>query len=227
MSKVTSAKTKGRLTKKEMKQDRLVKLTIDLEKFYVDHQKLVLTVAVAVLVVIAGVILVRKSMESSRLEAAYKVTMAKASFGSGQLDNAAAAFQTLATSGSGVVAAESKYFLGRIAYEQGKYSQAVDEFNGYFKDFSGTDELNVGAYAGLGSSYEALEKYADAAQEYQKAADKYPKNPAAVELLMDAARVYQKLNQPEKAIPLLRKIRDSYPESSLAQQARQQLASLE
>ena len=69
-------------------------MTVDLEKFYVEHQKLVLSVAVAVLVVIAGVILVRKSIESSRLEAAYKVTMAKASFGTGRMDEAASAFQT-------------------------------------------------------------------------------------------------------------------------------------
>ncbi len=227
MSKVTSAKTKGRLTKKEMKQDRLVKLTVDLEKFYVDHQKLVISVAVAVVVVIFAVILVRKSMESSRLEAAYKVTMAKASFGTGRLDESASAFQTIANSEGGTVAAEAKYFLGRIAYEQGKYAQAVDEFNGYFKDFSGTDELNVAASAGLGAANEALEKYADAASEYQKAAEKYPNSPAATELLMDAARVYQKLDQPEKAIPLLRKIRDNYPESSLAAQARQLLTSLE
>ena len=40
-------------------------------------------------------------------------------------------------------------------------------------------------------------------------------------------RIYQKLNQPEKAIPLLRKIRDSYAESSLAPQARQLLTTLE
>jgi TolA-binding protein len=227
MSKVTSAKTKGRLTKKELKQDRLVKLTIQLEQFYFEHQKIVLSVVVAVLVVIAAVILVRKSIQNSHLEAAYKMTMAKAAYGGGRMPQADSAFQALTTSEGGAVAAEAKYFLGRIAFEAGDYSKAIDEFNGYFKNFRGTPQLDVAAYDGLGASFESLGKYADAAAEFEKAAEKYPQSSATPQNLADAARLYLKLDQKEKALPLLRKIRDDYPDSPAAAQARQQLASLE
>jgi len=98
MSKATSAKTKGRLTKKELKQDKLVEFAYKAEAYYNEHQRLVLGVIGAVVVVIVAVVLLRHTMQSARLEESYDLTLAKMEYGAGKLDEAKPGFQKV-TSG--------------------------------------------------------------------------------------------------------------------------------
>jgi TolA-binding protein len=225
MSKVTSTKTKGRLTKKEMKQDKLVDFAYKAEAFYGENQKLVFGIAGGIVVVILAVILLRHTMMSARLEESYDLTLAKMEYGSGKLEEAKPGFQKVVTEG-GAPGAEAKYFLARIAFEKGNYAQAQDEFKGYLKNFSGGDELDCAAMSGLAATYEALGNDADAAKLYEEIAEKYSKNVYAPHALYEASRVYLKLNQQDKAVHDLEQIRDKYPDSASAGQAKRDLDNL-
>jgi TolA-binding protein len=227
MSKVSSAKTKGHLTKKELKQDKLVKLAYQAEHFYLQHQKWVIGAIVGVLVIVFGVIIVRKTMESSKLEAAYTLTMAKMNYGSNKLEDARTAFQRIVTTGSTATAGEAKYFLGRINFDQGKYSEAADDFKAYLKQYSIDDELDCAAMSGLAAAYEALNKPEDAAKTYLEVADKYPNVQYAPEAIWEASRIYMKLNQNDNALKALERIRAKYPESTTMGQAKKALETLE
>jgi TolA-binding protein len=227
MSKVTAAKTKGRLTKQELKQDRLVKLAYQTEHFYLQHQKWVIGAAIGVLAIVLGVVIVRKTIESNKLEAAYTLTMAKMNYGSSRLDEAKASFQRIVTNQGGATAAEAKYFLARIAFDQGNYTQASDEFKAYLKDFSGDDELDCAAMSGLASTYEALNNPEEAAKTFLQVAEKFPNNPYAAEALWEASRIYIKLNQTDNAQKALLKIRDNYSTSSVMGQVRRSLEALQ
>ncbi|RPH92593.1 hypothetical protein EHM69_12420, partial [candidate division KSB1 bacterium] len=176
MNKAISQKTKGKLTKKELKQDKLVELAYKMEHLYYKYQKWVLSAAGAILVIVVAAFLINRTMKSNRIEQSYQLTMAKMQYSAEQLDAAKEAFRRLVTSGSGTMAGEAKYFLGRIAFEQSNFSQAADEFSGYVKDFSGTPELDCAAMAGLAASYEAMGKPEDAAKAYLKIAEDYPKD---------------------------------------------------
>ena len=226
MSKVTSAKTKGRLTKKEMKQDKLVEFAYKAEAFYAQHKNLVLGVAGAILVVIVGVVLLRNTMQSARLEESYDLTIAKMQFGAGKMDDSKPGFQKVVGEG-GAAAGEAKYFLGRIAYEKGNYSQAADEFKAYLKDFSVDDQLDCAAMAGLAASTEGLGNDQEAAKLYEEAADKYSRNVYAPQALYQASRIYLRINQKDKAIHDLQMIRDKFPESSITAQAKRDLDNLD
>jgi TolA-binding protein len=227
MSKVSSAKTKGHLTKKELKQDNLVKLAYEAEHFYLKHQKWVIGAVVGVLVIVFAVIVVRKTMESSKLEASYQLTMAKMNYGANKLEDARTAFLRIAANEGGATAGEAKYFLARINFDQGKFQQAADDFKLYLKDYRVDDELDCAAMAGLAASYEALDKQEEAAKLYNEIADKYPNVQFAPQALWEASRIYLKLNQNDVALKSLERIKAKYAESAVMGQAKKVLESLE
>jgi TolA-binding protein len=221
------SKSKGHLTKKELKQDKLVELTYKLEQYYRDHQKIVLSVAAAVVIIILGVVLVRKSVQSTRLQSSYQLTLAKMDYGSGRLPEAKDGFQRIVSTESGRYAGEAKYFLGRIAFDQNNYAQAVTDFTTYLKDFAVDDQLDCAAMSGLAAAYEAQGKNEDAVKTYTQIAEKYPQNTYAPQALWEASRVYLSLNQTDSAIKALQQIRDKYSESAVAAQAKRQLDNLQ
>jgi TolA-binding protein len=225
MSKVTSAKTRGRLTKKEMKQDKLVEFAYKAEAFYTANQKLVLGVVGAIVVVILAIILLRNSMQSARFEQSYDLTLAKMAYGTGKLDEAKPAFNKVVAEG-GSAGAEAKYFLARIAFEKGDYTQAEQEFKGFLKDFSGGEELECAAMSGLAATYEALKNDAEAAKLYEEVASKFSSNVFAPQALYEASRVHLKSNQQDKAVHDLETIRDKYSTATVAAQAKRDLDNL-
>lgn len=223
MSKVTSAKTKGKLTKKDLKQDKLVKLAYDAEQFYEKHQKVILSIAGAVVLVVLAVVFIRKSTESGRLERSYQLTLAKMDYGSGRLDPAQAKFQQIVSTLSGNAAGEAKYFLGRIAFEKADYPAAEREFADYVKNFSVSKQMDVAAMAGLAAALEALGQAERAAAVQEEAAMKFPETAYAPQSLWEAYRIYLKINQKDKAVKALQSIRDKYPEATITPQAKRQL----
>jgi TolA-binding protein len=226
MAKAISSKSSGKLTKKELKQDKLVELTYKLEKFYLEHQKWVIAAVVAVVVIVAGVILIRKTMESSRLQESYQLTLAKMNYGAGKTDEARDAFQRIVSSQSGRAAGEARYFLGRIAYDKGNFADAATAFSAYIKDFASDDEMECAAMAGLAGCYEAQNKTEDAAKTYMEIAVKFPQSSFAAQALWEASRVYMSINQNDAAKKALQTIRDKYNESILSPQAKRMLENL-
>ncbi|MFZ5433838.1 MAG: tetratricopeptide repeat protein [Calditrichota bacterium] len=227
MSKVSSAKTRGRLTKKELKQDKLVQYAYQIEAFYRQHQQWVIGAAIVVVAIVVGITLFRRINESSRLERSYQLTMAKMSYGSGRMDEAREGFQKVVNTSGGASAAEAKYFLGRVAFEQGDYPQAETQFSEYLKDFAGNEALDVAAISGLAATLEIQSKPDEAIEQYLKIVQKYPENAFSPQALMEASRLYLKTNQKDKAIDVLKNIQDKYAKSSVASQAKQKLASFE
>jgi TolA-binding protein len=228
MAKATATKPKGHLTKKELKQDKLVQFAYKAEQFYLNNQKWVLGVAFGILAVVVVGVLIHRSVKSGRMQQSYQLTMAKMSYGMGQLDDAKNEFEQLVSAfGSSAAGGEARYFLGRIAFEQGNYSQAIDEFTRCRKEYSLDDKLECATLAGLAASYESIGKKEDAAKTYGEVADSYPQNAYSAQALMEASRIYLDLNQNDKAIEVLKRLREEYPESVWASQAKRQLDALE
>ena len=226
MAHTTNPKTKGKLTKKELKQDKLVKLTYQVERFYFEHQKWVVSVAAGIIVVVVAALLISRATKGNRLEESYQLTMAKLQVDAGQSEQARDALNRLVSSAGGKVAGEAKFLMGRIAFEQGNYSEAAGVFSAYLNDFSVDPELDCAAMMGLASSYHAMGKLEDAAKTYAEAAKAHPKESCAAQALWEASRVYVNLKQKDNAVAVLSIIRDSYGESSVAPQASRELDAL-
>jgi TolA-binding protein len=226
MARTSSSKSRGKLTKKELKQDRLVELTYKLERFYFQHQKWVISVAVALVVIVVAALMVSRATKASRLENSYQLTMAKLQMDNNQLDPARDALNRLVSSAGPRIAGEAKFLTGRIAFEQGNFSEAADLFSAYLKDFSVDNEMDCAATMGLAASYQAMGKLEEAAKTYADAAKRYPKEDCAPQALWEASRVYRDLKQKDNAMSVLYELRDSYSNSVLSAQAGRQLDAL-
>jgi TolA-binding protein len=223
MANVVSAKTKGRLTKKELKQDKLVELAYKAEAFYLSHKNLVLGIAAAIVVVVAGTWLVQTSMQSSRDQENYDLTLAKMLYGSGQLEESKSGFTKVLSTASGDPAGEAQYFLARIAFEQGDFAQAERQFRKYLDQHSVDDMMDCAALSGLAASLESLGNLEEAAKTYEQASTEYPSEPYSPQGLLEASRLYVKINQPNSAKKLYKTIIEKYPESGVTAVAKKEL----
>ncbi len=81
-----------------------------------------------------------------------------------------------------------------------------------------SDLDRVSLYLFLGSYYAFIEKYDDALRLFDKVASDYPDSSMASLALMAKATLFQeRLGQPDRAAPILEKIRERYPDSYEAQ----------
>jgi TolA-binding protein len=227
MTKAISAKSRGKISKKELKQDKLVEFTVKVEAFYNRHKNWVISVLTAVLVIVAAVVLIGKSQKSARMEESFQLTMAKMKYGSGQLDDANQDFQKILTDYSGRPAGEAQYFIARIAFEKGDFASAESGFEAYLKNYSVDPAMNAAALSGYAASQEAEGNLEGAMQSYQRLAQEYPSNAYAPQSLLEVSRLAQALGKDEESTQALRKILDKYSESTAVQQARKDLDNLE
>jgi TolA-binding protein len=218
---------RGHLSKKELKQDKLVEWTYKFENYYNHNRNLVIGVAVAIVVVVVGGLLISRSLESAKVEQSYELSMAKSAYGSGNIDQAKQSFEAVVSKFSGTAAGEANYFLGRIAFDQGDFAGAGTRFETYLKDYSVDRYMDASAWAGLAAVREAQGSSAEAAQTYERIAKDYMDLPYAPQALADAGRLYLKLNQKDKAIAALKTLREKYPDSALAVQAKKDLDNLQ
>lgn len=227
MAQATSKKSKSKLSKKELKQDRLVALTAQIEHFYHTHRNLVVGITGAVVIAILAVVFIQKSMQSARLEESFGLMLPKMSYGSGNYQEAKTGFESVLTKYSGDVAGEAQYFLGRIAFEQGDYPAAEVAFQLYLDKYSVDKYMDCAALAGLAAAKEAQGGLEEAAQSFEDIANKFADLPYAPQALYEAQRIYLKLNQEDKAAEVLKTLIKRYPDSALRTQARRDLDRLQ
>jgi TolA-binding protein len=217
-----AAQRGGRLSKEELKHDTLVETAVKVESFYESHKQNVWIAGIAVVVLIVGIMGVSKWMGSGSKDESFALMKAKTSYGQQNLADAQAQFQAVQNSYGGAAAAEAQYYIARIKYDQGDYAGALAGFEACMKNYSPDAETQEGALAGWAAALEATGKDSEAAEKYDEIASKFASSAFAPEALTQAARLYLKLNQNDKALAALDKIIKNYPDSQSFQKARQQ-----
>lgn len=217
-----AAERGGRLTKEELKHDTLVETAVKVESYYETHKQTVWMAAgglVALIVVILGL---QGWMGSSAGEESYALMQAKTAYGQRQLADAQAKLQQVQANYGGETAAEAQYYLARIKFDQGDYSGALMDFEACLKNYSPDEATVQGAMAGLASAMEATGRADEAASKYLEIAEKFSETAFAPEALTQAARIYLKQNQNDKALATLDRIVKDFPESQAFQKAKTQ-----
>jgi outer membrane protein assembly factor BamD (BamD/ComL family) len=227
MAKAIRAKAAGKLTKKELREDKLVSFASKMERFYHENQNRVLGIAVVIVILIAGGIFLQRMSSESRLIESYDLTIAKMAYGQQQYEAARTGLEKVMSEYSGEAAAEAKYYLTRIDFDQAKYAEAEAGFRDYLKSYSGDKYTNCAVTSGLAASLEAQGKLDEAAVTYEQAAANFPGLAYAPEALAQAARVYMSINQDDNAVRVLKTIVDKYPDSGSVAKAKQDLERLQ
>ncbi|MCC6476817.1 tetratricopeptide repeat protein [bacterium] len=225
MAKATGTRG-GRISKQDLKHDALVETAVKVEGYYHQHKNTVIGAAVGVIALIVVVLGARSWMAGSAGEGQLEMTTAKSNYGMSRLEDARAGFESILTTSGGERAAEAQYYLGRIKFDQRDYSGAQAAFEAVLKEHSPNESTALGAESGMAACLEALGRDNDAAENFMTLAGKYSGAPFAAEALTQAARLYLKNNQTDKAISALQRLVSEYPESQGATKAKTQLDQL-
>ncbi len=216
---------KKKISKRELKEDTLITTYVKLTGFYERNKKNIsIAVTVVAILIIAAVVFVKNRADNSE-KASAQLGVVFSIYDNGQYQQAIdgvperniAGLKTIVDNYGSLRAGNyARFYLANAYYHLGKFDLALEQFD----DFSPTDDvLAVSRLAGIGSCYEAMGKYKEAAENYEKAATKYPQDVNAAENLSNAARDYGMAGEKETAVDLYKKLKKNYPTSTFARDA--------
>ncbi len=222
----STGKGKKRLSRHEMKEDKLIATAQKMERFYDRNRSVVWAGAAVVLVVVIAVFLVRANRQRSFEEASLDLTIAKLMFQTGRVAEAEPQFQAIRERYGGRASGEALFYLARSAFMRGDEAGAEAAFREYVDNYHIDNYLDVAAIAGLAASMEAQGKYAEAAETYMSIPRQYRKHYFSPEAVFQAARCYLWADQKDKAVEAYLLLQRQYPSSALASRASRVVAQI-
>ncbi len=221
---------KKKLSKKQIKEDKLVTTFYNARKFYEDNQSRVLIVLGGIAAIIVAIIWYNSKITQDNLSATVELSRVYSIYDSGSFQEAidgkpgtnVTGLRSIVDNYGGSEQGETaRIYLANCYYFLGDYVNAKDEYDSY----SGSNkQLVSSAYAGIAACYEAEEDFGNAADYYLMAAEVYEYNPMNADNLLNAGKNYIKINDREKAEEVLNSIKDKYSQSSVAREVDRYLA---
>ncbi len=220
-------KPRKRLTKKQLKEDKLVTFYVKATAFVEENSKYLFGGAIAFVLLIAMVFAYSNSLKSAQQKASVELARATRAYDAGDYQNALLMLSNLVEeygrTQSGKI---GLLYLANSYYFTGDYQSALENYKKFVSKFKGDDYLIASGMRGIAACYEQMEKWQEAAEQYEKTAKKFPKSILAPELLIKAARCYTNAGDKEKAKELYQKVIDDYPKAQEKQEALLLLAML-
>lgn len=215
---------KKKISKKEIKQDRLVETYFKLRTFLDENKKAILiTVGSLVVIVLLVIYFVNRSIERD-IESTTLLGNVISLYDQGQyqlaIDGIPAknvkGLKEIADKFDGTESGEAaKVFLANSYFNLGKIEEALK----YYEDYDGDNKLfQATAYAGAASCYEIKGNKEKAAELFLKAAKVNPSEVYTPEYLLYSARIYSELGKKEVAKKLLEQIKKEYSNSAQARE---------
>lgn len=213
---------KKKISKKEIKQDKLVETYFKTKTFFEENQRTILIALGSLVVVILLVIyLVNRSRERN-IESTTLLGNVINLYDQGQFQQAIDGVPAKKIKGLKFIADEygntesgeaAKIFLANSYYQLGKYDEALK----YYEDYDGDNKLfQATAYAGAAACYEIKGNKEKAAELYLKAAKVSESEVTTPEYLLYAARLNAELGKKDVAKKLLDQIKKEYSTSAQA-----------
>jgi tetratricopeptide (TPR) repeat protein len=224
---------KKKLSKKEIKEDKLVSLMVKVENFYDDYKsKIFLYGAILVVAALAAYWYVDQQKELNE-DAGLALSRVMQIFDSGSYLEAIEGRQESDIDGLKQIVEEygstengetAKIYIANAYSYLGNYNEA---FN-YYEDYSGSiDVYKASALAGMAGYYASKNQYQKAADLYKEAAGMTEINPQNPDYLLSAAVNYYNAGDSEESKILLKKIKEDYATSEARKQVDKYLALVE
>jgi tetratricopeptide (TPR) repeat protein len=216
-------KPRKKISKKELKHDKLVTWYFEVNDYVTKNQKTILTIGISLLVLVLLVffLYIKPHQENEELASTalgnitgfYDYRQYQMAMEGIPERNVIGLKKIVEDYGSTEAGEMAKIYLGNCYLILKDYDNAFkcfDEFNGSGKLYK------VSAISGKGTALEAKKQYAEAAAQFEKAADKASDDLQSPENLMNASRNYFLGGNKAKAIELIEKIKSDYPRSAYA-----------
>ncbi len=215
-------KPRKRITKKELKQDKLVTAYFKVMDFLRNNRKLVSGLMTGLVIAVIVVVAYLNNVNSNNRKAATELSQVLTYFDGGAYQvaingdpshNVFGLKSIVENYGGSETGEAAKVYLADCYYYLGDYTDAMK----YFKDYDGSDNfLKASADAGVAEVYEIWGDHQKAAEYYQRAASRDSKNFLAPQYLIGAARNYIKVGKKDRAVGLLARVQKDFPDSPYA-----------
>ena len=223
---------KKKLTKKEIKEDKLVTSYFRVQQFYSEYQSKILSVVAAVAVVVVIYVFYTNNMAKNNLAATTELSRIMEIYNSGSYQEAIDGHPGTNLVGLKAIVDEygsteqgenAKIFLANSHYYLGDFDVARK----FYSSYSGDNSLfKATALAGIAACDEAQGEYSDAADNYYDAAKLSDENPSNGEYLLLAGINYKKVGDSDAAKKIFESIVKDYAGSPSAIEANKQLATV-
>lgn len=223
---------KKRISKKEMKEDKLVTSYYSAYNYFVENQAKILIGLGAIALVVVAVILFSNKKSNDNLTAAAQLSKIIPVFEAGQYQEAVdgqpssniAGLKTIVDDfGSTENGEVAKIYLAHAYTFLNKWEEAYN----YYSDYSGSNTIfKSTAQAGEAAYYETKEDYKEAANLYKKAAQYSETNPSNAEYLLKAGINFIKLGNKAEAESIFKEIKEKYKTSPVVQEIERYLIQL-
>src|SRR3990172_7134543 len=221
---------KKKLSKKEIKEDKLVSFMYRIENFYEEHKNKVITYGLILLVAAAAAYFYMNEQKAANEQAGLELSRVMQIFDSGsyleaiegrQGTNIIGLKRIVEEYGSTENGETAKIYLANAYSYLGNYEEAFK----YYKDYNGKiDIYKATATAGMAGYYAGKKDYQKAASLYKKAAGIVEVNAQNPGYLLSAAVNYIDAGDKEKSKVLLEKIKEEYSTSDANKEVEKYLA---
>ena len=221
-------KPRKRITRKEIKQDKLVTFYFKINDWIGENTKIVYGGLIAIIVVVAATFFISSQQRSSEETASADFAKAERMFENGNYRDAIDLLNVIVDNYGGTKSGRvGKFFLATAHYNLGEYVLAEENFRKYLLKGVNDPLLSSSAMNGIAACLEQRGEYLTAADQYMKAAKKYSKEIFASSALLDASRCYNQSGEKDTAAEVLKKLLAEYPKSEVVEKAKIQLAFLQ
>ena len=207
-------KPRKRISKKDLKEDKLVTFYYKATQWVNDYQKFIYGGIGAIIVLVLVVVLYQNSSRAAEEQASSVYLQATAIYQEGDFERAIGYLNGLVEDFGGTRYGKlARFFLAQSYFKTTDYEKAEHHFKEFVIAYSDNDVMKTAAMAGLAASMEQQERYLEAAQQFEKAVKKNPDGPFSASYLLRAARNYERVGDNQKAISLYDRIVADYPDA--------------
>jgi len=212
-------KAKKRISKREIKEDRLVSTYFEARSVIDQNKRLISTVATLLVITAIGIWFYLNNRAAENESALADLGKIMRYYDEGKYDQAingipeenVRGLQSIIDTYASTEGVElSKLYLANSYFALKQYDKALQ----YYEDADIANRgLHASAIAGAGACLEALDRPVEAARRYEAAAALELQGVLAPEYYLQSARNYIAADKREKAIEILSKIKKEYPTS--------------
>lgn len=215
-------KPKKKITKREIKEDKLVTTYFEAIAWYTENKKLISSIVTGLVIVAIAVVFVNNNIRANNESASTELGKVLKYYDEGKYEQAIngdpqnniRGLQAIVGDyGSTKSGERATFYLANSYYATQQYDKALQ----YFLDVDVNDNLIASsALAGAAACYEVKGDHESAASYFEKAAYKAKIDDWVAENLLHAATNYASAGKKEKALELFRKIKKEYSSTSYA-----------
>ena len=211
-----------RVSKQTLKHDEFSESLFNGAEYLKRHATEVAALAVAVLIVIIGLVFWSQSRAKSGREAGVMLTSVHGALLGGQYQQAEQGYQEIIKRyGSSPAAKEAMVSLGNLKFRQGRYDEADQLYQRCVKSGGANVLVMHAAHTGMAACDEQRGDFTSAGDGYALFARAFPKEAfLAAEALLAAGRCYARAGLTAKARDAFRTVIESYGQTQALTQAR-------